>query len=182
MEQSSRKLPRHPEYDYNTPGYYFITFCTKDRAHLLGEIVGRSLPDAPPEHTPLRQKEHPGGCSLQAHMQYSAYGEITWKQLEKMTAYYPDIILEKYVIMPNHIHLLLRIPGILEQNQSDDQRKNNCVSKFIGTFKRFCNRQYGCNIWQTSFHDHIIRGKADYEKIWMYIETHPLRWENDCFY
>ena len=182
MDHSNRKLPRHPEFDYNTPGYYFITLCTKDRAKVLGEIVGRSLPDAPQTGTTFQQKEHPEGFSLQAHMQYSAFGEIARKQLEKMAACYSDIILEKYVVMPNHIHLLLCIPGILEVNPPNDQRKNNSISRFIGTFKRFCNRQYGRNIWQTSFHDHIIRGETDYQKIWMYIETNPQRWEKDCFY
>ena len=37
-------------------------------------------------------------------------------------------------------------------------------------------------IWQRSYHDHIIRGENDYQKIWEYIDTNPLKWELDCFY
>ena len=59
---------------------------------------------------------------------------------------------------------------------------NATVSQFISTFKRFCNREYGRNIWQARSNDHIIRGKDDYRKIWEYIDTNVLRWETDCFY
>ncbi len=59
---------------------------------------------------------------------------------------------------------------------------NNVISKFVSTFKRFCNKEYGENIWQKSFHDHIIRGDEDYNKIWGYIDTNELKWEEDCFY
>ena len=48
--------------------------------------------------------------------------------------------------------------------------------------KRYCNREYGENIWQSSCHDHIIRGQNDYQKIWEYVDTNVLRCEKDCFY
>ena len=110
----------------------------------------------------------------------SQSGEIARKQLENMAQFYENVILEKYVIMPNHIHLLLHITGHFETNPAS--RQDAAVSRFVGTFKRFCNKQIGKNIWQTSFHDHVIRGEADYQQIWMYIETNPARWEKDCFY
>ena len=59
---------------------------------------------------------------------------------------------------------------------------NNETSKFISLLKRYCNREYGKNIWQSSYNDHIIRDKKDYQKIWEYINTNVLRWEKDCFY
>lgn len=43
-------------------------------------------------------------------------------------------------------------------------------------------KEIGKSIWQRSYHDHIIRGEKDYQKIWEYIETNPLKWELDCFY
>lgn len=178
MELPKRKMPRHPNYDYNTPGYYFVTLCTRDKAKLLSDIVGRSLPDAPNRITPS-QTEHPESAP---YIWYTEYGEIACRQLGNMATFYEKIILEKYVVMPNHIHLLLHIPGHFPQDDKGSFRKNATVSQFIGTFKRFCNKQIGHNIWQTSFHDHVIRGEADYQKIWMYIETNPIRWQEDCFY
>ena len=48
--------------------------------------------------------------------------------------------------------------------------------------KGIATKQIGYNIWQKSFHDHIIRTDSDYEMIWEYIDTNPARWETDCFY
>lgn len=178
MQLPVRKKIRLETYDYNSTGYYFVTLCTRDRAKILCEIVGRSLPEAPDKFT-LPQAEHPEAAP---YIRYHEYGKIAHRQLEIMASFYREILLEKYVVMPNHIHLLLRIPGHFQPDHNSSLRKNAAVSQFVGTFKRFCNRQIGQNIWQTSFHDHIIRGEADYQKIWMYIETNPARWERDCFY
>jgi len=162
MEWPVRKTTRLKQYDYNCPGYYFITICTRNKEKILSSIVGTGLPDGP-------------------HIQYTEYGEVVRKQLDTMSEFYDNIILEKYVIMPNHIHLLIRITDIFHPESNKDIT-NSSISSFVGTFKRFCNRQIGNNIWQSRSHDHIIRGEQDYQKIWMYIETNPVRWEKDCFY
>ena len=57
---------------------------------------------------------------------------------------------------------------------------NSKLSKFVGTFKRFCNRQCGGNIWQYRSYDHVIREDKDYQKIWLYIAQNPAKWEEDC--
>jgi len=44
------------------------------------------------------------------------------------------------------------------------------------------NKCIGHNIWQRSFHNHVIRGERDYQKIWAYIDENPCRWREDCFY
>ena len=59
---------------------------------------------------------------------------------------------------------------------------NNRISQFIGTFKRFCNRAYGRNIWQARSYDHVIRGEQDYREIWAYIDENPSRWTADRFF
>ena len=53
---------------------------------------------------------------------------------------------------------------------------NAAVSQFVGTFKRFTNREIGKNIWQRSFYDHVIRNQQDYEETWKYIEENPRKW------
>ena len=59
---------------------------------------------------------------------------------------------------------------------------NAVIPHYVSTFKRLCNREFGKDIWQRSFHDHIIRDEAHYQLIWQYIDTNPARWQQDCFY
>ena len=161
MELSKRKPTRLKEYDYSTPGAYFITICTKNKKQILSKIVGDGVLDVPKNIL-------------------TKYGEIADKYLRQMNEFYNNISVEKYVIMPNHIHLILRI---LENGTSGTPSPtNSVVSKFVSTFKRFCNREFGENIFQRSYHDHIIRSENDYGKIWEYLDTNVFRWENDCFY
>lgn len=152
-----------PNYDYNGPGYYFITICTKDKRKFLGEVVGTGLLDGP-------------------KVLLSSYGEIAREQLERMTDFYDTIKLEKYILMPNHIHLLLCIHEKNNESAEIAVPANSKIGKFIGTFKRFCNRRYGKNIWQMRSYDHVIRGEKDYIKIWSYIENNAAKWQQDCFY
>jgi len=92
------------------------------------------------------------------------------------------IRVEKFAVMPNHIHLLL----IVEMDQNGTSRApsptNALIPHFISTFKRFCNREIGENVFQRSYHDHVIRNQQDYLKIWEYIDNNPKQWELDCFY
>ncbi|MBE5798640.1 MAG: hypothetical protein E7321_01640 [Clostridiales bacterium] len=91
-----------------------------------------------------------------------------------------DISVDKYVIMPNHIHLILRLDT---QKQSVSLCDVVCALKSRTTkLANVLDHQSGRQIWQRSFHDHIIRDEKDYLKIWQYIDENPMRWEQDCFY
>ena len=158
-----RKPTRLKGYDYSAKGAYFITICVKDREELLSKIVGDGVLDVP--NNILTQ-----------------YGEIADKYINKMSEFYQHIFIDKYVIMPNHIHLILSIINQENGTSRTPSPTSSEISKFISSFKRFCNKEYEKNIWQRSFHDHIIRDEKDYKKIWEYIDTNPLRWELDCFY
>ncbi len=59
---------------------------------------------------------------------------------------------------------------------STPTRQHSAVSRFVSTFKRFCNKEYGENIWQRHFYDHIIRNRKDYEEHLKYIYENPIRW------
>ena len=110
----------------------------------------------------------------------SRCGEIVEKYIQKMNYQYDNVCIDKYVIMPNHIHLIL----VVKNNGMSraPSPTNAIVPKFVSLFKRYCNREYGENIFQRSFHDHIIRDENDYQKIWNYIDTNPIKWREDCFY
>ena len=163
MKLPKRKPTRLKEYDYSTPGMYFITVCVTDKKHLLGRIVGFGDFDEP-------------------QMMLSKYGEILDRNINLMDAKYSHMNVDKYVIMPNHFHLILNITDYKNGASGIAAPYNNEISKFISLLKRYCNREFGTNIWQRSYHDHIIRGEKDYRKIWEYIDANVVRWEKDCFY
>ena len=154
-----RKSLRLESYDYSTPGAYFITVCTENKRKILGNLVGHDACDVP-------------------HIELSAYGEALEKHIGFMSKKYEHITIEKYVIMPDHFHLLLRITDRNCQKHGVSQASRPTkseVAKFISLLKRYCNKDYGKNIWQTSYYDHIVRNEKDYLDIIQYIENNPIR-------
>ena len=142
-----RTNPRMGWYDYATPGYYFITICTKEKCCFFGDPG--VLNDA--------------GC-------------IAQRMLEEIPDHFPGVRVDKSVVMPNHIYAVLAL--------EDGKTK---LSDVVGQYKSAVTRKLrkeGWNqpIWQTSFHDHVIRDQMSYERIWSYIDTNPTRWRDDCFY
>ncbi|MBE6542844.1 MAG: hypothetical protein E7675_00445 [Ruminococcaceae bacterium] len=60
--------------------------------------------------------------------------------------------------------------------------QNSIPSRFVSTFKRFCNKEYGVNLWQYRSNDHIIRNRQDYDEHLRYIYENPIRWYYDELY
>ncbi len=163
MELPKRKPTRLKGYDYSSSGAYFITICTKDRKEILSKIlVGDGVLDVP-------QNE------------LTTYGKIVEKYINQLSGFYSHITVDKSIIMPNHVHLLVSITD-MDGTSETPSPTNTILAKFISTFKRFVNKECKENIWQRSFHDHIIRGEKDYRKIWEYIDQNVIQWEKDCFY
>ena len=164
-----RKHPRLKHYDYSQNGAYFVTICTRERKCILSKIsVGTGVPDCP-------------------KIQLLKYGEIAEKYIRQMNDFYAHLSVDQYVIMPDHIHILItirngqsRTPVPTENDRIDN--RNSTISKFVSTFKRFCNQEYGQNIWQGRYYDHVIRNQQDYNEIWEYIENNPKQWELDNLY
>ena len=167
-----RKPTRLKNYDYSSAGAYFITICTAGRKKLLSEIeiVGEGL------------------CAL-PQTKLTDIGQSVENNIRFINSKYPNIFTENYVIMPNHIHLLITIR---ENNDNfyvstgghgdPPLQKQEQLYNVIGRMKSYTDKIFGGNLWQRSFHDHIIRNEAEYEKIWNYIEYNAVKWEEDCFY
>ena len=165
--EKTRKTTRLSGYDYSSPGAYFLTVCTQDRKCLLSRIVGTGVLDGP-------------------LVELTPYGEVAEKYLRQLDAFYENLCVDSYVIMPNHIHLLLVIQesakGPSGTPVPTGRVQNSTVSRFLSTFKRFCNKEYGENIWQYRSYDHIVRDRADYETHLEYIRHNPARWREDELY
>lgn len=163
MNEPRRKSRRLNNYDYGQNGYYFVTVCTHKRRRILSEIVvGQGL--AP------------------AEVKLTDMGKIAEEQLLDLENRYKGIKIEKYVIMPNHIHAVIVI-----DNTAAGASPCPTLSAVVGTFKslatRICRQNYEIDrVFQESFYDHIIRNEKDFLAVYQYIETNPLKWENDEYY
>ena len=165
-EKQERKATRLPEYDYSGAGAYFVTICTKNRRCILSKIVGAGVLDSP-------------------KVVLTKYGNIAEKQIQVMDELYENLSVDKYVIMPNHIHLLVRILCVADVRGSSGTPTptyNSHISRFVSTFKRYCNKQCNDQIWQRGFYDHVVRNDDDYDVIWQYIDDNTIKWELDKFY
>ena len=163
-ELPQRKRMRAAYHDYSD-GVYFVTMCTQNRRCILSQIVGTGVLDGP-------------------QIVLKRCGEIAEKYIRQMDAFYENIAVDGYVIMPNHIHLLLVVKscGGGPSGTPVPTLQNSVVSRFVSTFKRFCNKECGENIWQYRSYDHVIRSVADYDEHAKYICENPARWQDDELY
>ncbi len=168
MELPNRKQIRLKNYDYSTPGAYFITICTKDKKTILGKITV-------------------GDVLNKSQMHLSQIGKIANREILQIESHYDNVKIDKFIIMPNHIHMIVVITERI--NPFPTSRKYD-IPNIIGKFKAAVTRNVGkafmpsakTLLWQTSFYDHIIRDERDYRKIWEYIDENPVRWTCDKFY
>jgi putative transposase len=158
-EMPQRKRNRLLGYDYSQNGAYFITICIKDKHEILGKIVGANdaRPHDPPSLVP------------------SDIGLLVIKDTENLATIYPYVTLDCYIVMPNHVHMIIVI-------DSDGRAEfAPTVSRMIKQWKGVITKKIGFSPWQKSFHDHIIRNTQDYVRIHQYIQNNPAQWEQDCF-
>ena len=163
-----RKANRLPTYDYAQNGAYFITICTRERQQILWADSNLETVEDVGAHS-VRPQRSP-------HL--SQTGKVVEDAILQIHAHYPAVQLEKYAIMPNHVHLLLMI----QREQGGRTLCAPTLSLVIKQMKENVTKHLGHSIWQKSFHDHVIRTQYGFEMIWRYIDTNPQNWHKDCFY
>ncbi len=164
MDLPKRKHPRLKEYDYGQKGIYFITICTNVKQCTLSKIVGRGFLDAP-------------------QTRLSDYGLCVDGAIEYLDEHSELLEVDKYVIMPNHVHLLITIISDQNGGASGKPRPTDAVlPKYVSSLKRYTNRVCGTDLWQTGYYDHIIRDDNDYMMKWQYIDSNPAKWIEDEYY
>ena len=162
MNDPQRKHLRLEYYDYSQPGSYFITICTRERKQevlcsiepAVGAIINR-----PPRisMTPL--------------------GRIVDETIRAIPDHYPGISVDQFIIMPDHVHLILSF-----RNIGPDGRQIAAptpLSKIIQQMKRIASKQAGVPLWQKGFYDHVIRNDVDLANVRQYILNNPLKWIED---
>ncbi len=160
MELPKRKKIRLEGYDYSCCGAYFITVCVKDRQPLLWNSVGADS---------IRPNEE---------SMLSEHGKTLETAVHAISEHYPHILVDNYCIMPNHLHILLRIMP----DEGGRMLSAPTLSTVIGQMKRWSSKQIGSSIWQKAFYDRIVRNEKTYLEAWQYIDENPLKWKEDELY
>lgn len=163
---TKRKHPRLKEYDYSQNGYYFITICCHEKKNFFGS-VGRGL--APAEKV----------------IKLSERGKIAKKQLFALEKKYSFVQIDKYVVMPNHIHAIIIIENSVTAGASPRPTLMDVVCTYKSIVTRQCNaicNNKGRKIFQTSFYEEVLRDDNDYLQVWQYIDENPRKWKNDEYY
>jgi len=171
-------------WNYANDGAYFITICTAGREWLFGEIANNE-------------------------MNLSPIGEIVYQEWNISFDMRAELFCDTFVIMPNHIHAILLIdnkshgivgthglplPTTPPTNTGVAYRSPKSISSFMAGFKSAATKRINeyrkdarpCDptgpVWQTRFHDHIIRNDEEYQRIYNYIESNIQNWEKDTFF
>ena len=156
-ELPKRKPTRLNNFDYSTPGAYFVTVCTHNRKCTLSRVVG-AIHESP-------------------EIQLTEYGKIVDRLINTIP---PQSLatIDRYVIMPNHLHIMVFISA----DEYGRPQVAPTVDRMIKQFKGAVTKKIGYPIWQKSFIEHVIRNKQDFETRSKYIYENPIRWYYDELY
>lgn len=179
-ERHHRRSIRLKGYDYTRPGAYFVTICTQDRLSLFGEVVG-------------------------GQMRLNAAGKMVQSVWDEMPGFYPGVMTDEFVVMPNHVHGIIVLVGTVGADpcvcpytgQPQNTRQPQGVaptlslSDVVHRFKTLTTKRYidgvkQCGwpafrgrLWQRHYYEHIIRDEGALERIRRYISENPIRWHLD---
>ena len=142
-----RKNIRLRNYNYATLGMYFITICIQDRIEILGRIRDKKI-------------------------KLTEQGIIAQNYLESIEVVYDGIKTDEYIIMPNHIHMIIEI----------NSPTGISIPRIIKQYKEKVTKQIGYSIWQKSYYEHVIRNEKEYYKIKQYIQNNVINWEEDKYF
>ncbi len=163
----NRKRNRMLGYDYSSDNLYFITICVQNRVCCFGEVV---------------EKENTENSNNSTYMlELNQFGKIVENRILWLAEQYKYVVLHNYVVMPNHVHAIIKINSKLV-----DDTKIKSLSQLVGAFKTTSSKHihlagYEDFKWQRSFHDNIIRDNIAFHNITNYIDRNPEKWKEDVF-
>ena len=167
-----RKDNRLPQFDYGQEGCYFITICTQNRQRIFAieSAVGNDLCVVPQ-----------GNDEGTAHRPFptNMQNQIIHKWMTETQRKFNNVSIDKYVIMPDHLHLIVNIKERhAGRSLPDIVRffKTMTTNEYIRGVKKGMLPPFNKKLWQKSYYDHVIRNQQDYNEVWEYIENNPVKW------
>ncbi|MGN1403658.1 MAG: transposase [Ruminococcus sp.] len=149
-EHPTRKKNRLENYDYASCGAYFVTICIAQSDISLWQNVGANF---------VRPK-------------LSNIRKVVSQEIKKLGTVYPNVTINKYCIMPDHIHMIL----LILPDENGRTQFAPTLSRVVKQFKGAITKQIGFSIWQKSFYDRILRNEKEYRNAWQYIQENPIKW------
>lgn len=151
--QNPNQTRRHRlrDHDYATPGYYFITFGTDQGRYLFGTIEREDFLPSPT-------------------------GAALINLIRELPNDYPQIKIDSFAIMPNHVHLLIYLP-IDQEPVSIPAIVRTIKGRATAIHRRITQDTSG--LWHKGFHDTIVRNDQHLAEVRRYIAENPMRWQND---
>ena len=166
-----RRRQRLRGYDYSRPGAYFVTICTYNRVSLFGDVCDSIV-------------------------RLNTIGQIVCRTWAEMSAHYPGIQLDQFIVMPNHLHgiLFATHPEPAIGDSLDGQTQGSAPTSLPDTMRRFktlstsrirrANPESHCPsvvhpVWQRSYYEHVIRNDESLSRIREYIVNNPAQWSLD---
>jgi len=167
-EKYHRRSIRLKDYDYSQAGGYFITICTHGWGNLFGNIV-------------------------KGEMRLNEYGKIVENEWIKTGKMCLNVLLDEYIIMPNHIHGIIIIiddgRGTLQRAPTVERfgkPVSNSIPTIVRLFKSTTTKQINqirkmprASVWQRNYYEHVIRNEDKLNKLRYYIQTNLLKWYLD---
>jgi len=181
-EKHHRRSIRLKGYDYSQAGAYFVTICTQNRACLFGEVVD-------------------------GEMRINEAGRMVQSVLDEMPTFYPGVEIDAFVVMPNHVHVIVVLVGATPcgrptvggqtqgraqaQGQAQGPAPTLSLPDVVHRFKTLTTKRYADGVkqlgwppfpgrlWQRNYYEHIIRNEESLNRIRVYITNNPLQWDLD---
>jgi REP element-mobilizing transposase RayT len=174
-----RHSTRLADYDYSQNGAYFVTLCTWQHKEIFGKIIAGA-------------------------MQLNDWGEIVEQTWLRANHGFPNVSMDTFIIMPNHIHGVIVIdhPGATRVGSENETPETGWVAPtrpagphkgslgaIIGQFKSRASKQITAaggqisvspgKVWQRNYYEHIIRSELEWDRVRKYIDTNPMIWHLD---
>ena len=168
-QQHQRRSLRLKDYDYSQAGAYFVTICTQNKVPVLGEIV-------------------------EGVMRLNRFGNVVNKCWLEIPHHFPDVEIDAFVIMPNHMHGIIvlinncrgEVTSPAPKGAETAPLRKCTLGQVIAYFKyqttkaiNQIHKTPGHRVWQRNYYEHVIRGEQDLDRIRQYIVDNPARWADD---
>ena len=142
-----------------------MTICTKDRnkdilCHLSSDAVGVAVPGDP------------------SIVSLTPVGEAVRQLIDDINTHYANAEVDTYVIMPDHIHLIIWIREWRDGSPGTATPTAN-IPKIVNNLKGLATRRIGYSIWQKNYYERIIRNDEELNEIRSYIQRNPLKLLSD---
>ena len=170
-------------WDYRNQARYFITICTKNRFHFLGQC-------------------------FDGIMSLSDIGKMTYTFWKEIPNHFSNVFLDVFQVMPNHIHGIIALTGEIIAPRNTNLTNRNIIDKpveknqyfqaispkagslatIVRSYKSVCKKEINLNFpdaefaWQPRYHDYIIRDDEKFFRIKNYIINNPKNWKKDKFF